>query len=766
MTTIRKLVFLAGLLLGVSLLLVLPTSSGPLSEPKRYDAVLRNEKVDPELHNLFVSHFKDSPDAWQLVQDKETNEQIQKEFAPMWNWFESEGIDVHTLRDRSDVAAFENPFYLLPSGKPLQVRGMVAKRPIQAGEELFLIPQRLFISSDTVLGHPILGRHLVSTDDPQDQRRMIVIWLLYESWPSNSRNSRWRPFLDTLPSMEESRQDWSAPEFLNEHLPGDWPLKSTLSENQRKNLMVYEIGVRSFFDSIAEQYSIPKELYSLERFLWARFLLASRIYATSSNLEKGIALIPFADLFNHMNNHAIWLFDSQLNGYRALTTRSYSAGQQIYCHYSDSSNAHLLSYYGFLIPKNIYEWAPLNLTLPPTTTSVSGIHQKLLTSISSTTHTIYPDAMDRRLGQSLIIRAARVLALSSEAFPGIQLNNSLFDMSFEDHFFSFDVELATVRIVINALNTAIASWASSLEEDAELLNKPMPVNSRNLVLYRWWDKQIIVAFRDQMLQLQSQLSDPVERNKFVFGSRVLYHETIKPIISWLQLKQFEQIRDKCAEKKFHEEDSQSASREACNIVLDYLISEMEFQGSMTIRQSVVEQQPLAIMQQHAFLKDLHKRGIPVNSTLWLLGELTDNPLWADPISLAVVQGLVDTLYYLLEMGADPNMRSWEGVSLVHYACSMNNDKVLQVLLSHGADINAPSAIDGKTCLDVAKSRNNRKILRFLGEYTIGEHFYEILLPAEKMIEQNLLVAFLTTLFIGFVTGMALDSRKRRKKKSE
>ncbi|MGN0868846.1 MAG: ankyrin repeat domain-containing protein [Akkermansia sp.] len=72
-----------------------------------------------------------------------------------------------------------------------------------------------------------------------------------------------------------------------------------------------------------------------------------------------------------------------------------------------------------------------------------------------------------------------------------------------------------------------------------------------------------------------------------------------------------------------------------------------------------------------------------------------------PLMAAVACGQLGVVNYLLQQGANPNVRDEDGKTPLHEACDNGSLPIVMALVGHGADINARDE-DGETPLHEAK----------------------------------------------------------------
>lgn len=85
-----------------------------------------------------------------------------------------------------------------------------------------------------------------------------------------------------------------------------------------------------------------------------------------------------------------------------------------------------------------------------------------------------------------------------------------------------------------------------------------------------------------------------------------------------------------------------------------------------------------------------------------------------PLFLAAGEGRLNAVRYLLDEGADVNLRGEHGNTALTEATYYGHVSVIKELLAHGAEVNAMS-IDG-TPLDIAVGRNNVAVIDLLKHY--------------------------------------------------
>ena len=102
------------------------------------------------------------------------------------------------------------------------------------------------------------------------------------------------------------------------------------------------------------------------------------------------------------------------------------------------------------------------------------------------------------------------------------------------------------------------------------------------------------------------------------------------------------------------------------------------------------------------VKTLTEKGAQLNHLGW------------SPIHYAAIKGNAEIVKYLLDHGAWPNSPAPDGSNPLMMSVSAGSVEAVEALVNAGADPNAVN-FDGVSALDLAKERNNRKILELLSK---------------------------------------------------
>ena len=399
----------------------------------------------------------------------------------LWSWAQAQGVQSEALRP-SEVA---------------EGLGLLAQRPVGQGDEILNVPETLWIHLSTVqkssLGQVTQGlKPWVA----------IAIFLIHET--SNS-NSKWRPYLDSLPETLDSPLFWSDEELAE--LQGTQLLGSVVGyleflENEYNNLMeeVLERNTQLFNPAV----------YSFDAFRWAFGILRSRSFAPL--IGEDLALVPVADLMNHGvgldDKNPTWLKKSSgiwnigKTSSNVLTVRAsanFQPGEQVLMQYgSTKSNADLALDYGFVERNTESQFGggierdslALSLEISPDDRFVDDKADIL--EISGFQTSMQFDVPRGQGPSDEMITFLRLSALSgADAF----LLEALFRNEAWAHVslpVSRDNEEAVCTSMLEGLRSALEGYPTTIEEDMEILGQEdLSVRKQMAVIVRLGEKRVM-----------------------------------------------------------------------------------------------------------------------------------------------------------------------------------------------------------------------------------------------------------------------------------
>ncbi|KAL1839093.1 hypothetical protein VTJ49DRAFT_1861 [Mycothermus thermophilus] len=260
-------------------------------------------------------------------------------------------------------------------------RGIIAKTDIAADTVLFTIPRDAIICAGTsVLKDKIPGifdLDGVAQSDPedgddagssQDSWTLLILVMLYEHLQGAA--SRWKPYLDVLPSSFDTPMFWSSAEVSELQASA---LVAKIGKEEADRMITTKIVpvVRAHEDVF---FPAGSQKLDDEQLLGLAHRMGSAIMAYAFDLENEdgndgegedpedewvedkegrtmLGMVPMADMLN-----ADAEFNAHINhGEEALTAtalRDIKAGEEILNYYGPLPNSELLRRYGYVTPKH------------------------------------------------------------------------------------------------------------------------------------------------------------------------------------------------------------------------------------------------------------------------------------------------------------------------------------------------------------------------------------------------------------------------------
>ncbi|KAE8154653.1 SET domain-containing protein [Aspergillus avenaceus] len=257
-----------------------------------------------------------------------------------------------------------------PARFPGRRLGMIATRPIEEGEIMLTIPQTTMLSIDSVPAsfrqkfpasastHGILAAYLTH-GDPEALARMSA-WTAV--WPS------WTELKDSTPILwpEHLRRSNSAfdtssgPSLLPPSVSGLWnsfgkvPVNVDYETRYQNMLAQEEARLRKSWDQVLAVF--PGTEWTAFVYNWLIINSRSFYYVSPGGEEPedwndAIAMVPYADYFNHEDNAACEVRYDNID-YTFRSTKRYEQGEEVYMSYGPHSNDFLFTEYGFTLDTN------------------------------------------------------------------------------------------------------------------------------------------------------------------------------------------------------------------------------------------------------------------------------------------------------------------------------------------------------------------------------------------------------------------------------
>lgn len=398
-------------------------------------------------------------------------------------------------------------------------RGLLARRDINDGDNLFKIPFKLCMSKASArkaLGKDVLPREI-------NEYLAVACQLIHERYVLGDK-SYWKPYIDVLPETEEVNPTFTWSDEDLSFLNGS-PVIAATKSLQMKLKREFD-DLLGGEDGLCNKYPdrFPKEHFTYENWIWAFTMLFSRAIRLRS-LQQGetLAMVPYADLINHSpfsqayidaREGGDWLFSSGEEEVILYADRGYRRMEQIYISYGQKSNAELLLLYGFAVERNPYNSVDVTVAIAPLTESfvkelnddsipVDPLAEEkaaFLEEVGRDSLVDFPCYADRYPVE--LLEFLRLMQMTPEDTRGRALKE--FDYA---RTISMANEAAVLTSVIEAVNRQLEKYPNTEEEDAALIKdkgmfRLLTYNQRMAIRHRRNEKRLlkrtIAALENQM----------------------------------------------------------------------------------------------------------------------------------------------------------------------------------------------------------------------------------------------------------------------------
>lgn len=405
--------------------------------------------------------------------------------AKLVAWLEKEG-DVY-LKDESTWGEAPHPMAISTETvdeitNESSGRGLLARRSINDGDELLIIPIKLCLTKESA--REALGKDALPSTI--NEFLAIACQLIHEKYVKGNQ-SFYKPYIDVLPEVDEVNPTFTWSDEDLSFLKGS-PVIAATQSMQMKLKREYDdlLGKEgALCDRFPDRF--PREHFTYEAWEWAFTMLFSRAIRLR-NLKDGeaLAMVPYADLINHSafsrayidaRETGDWLFKTGEEEVILYADRGYRKMEQIYISYGPKSNADLLLLYGFALERNPYNSVDVTVSIaaPPfaqTATSEDGTNvvadplaeeKRNFLKASGRSNTVdFPCYADRYPTEML--QYLRLMMMTEEDTRGKDLSE--FDYS---KTISAANEAAVLYSVIDAVKKQLNLYPNTEEDDALII---------------------------------------------------------------------------------------------------------------------------------------------------------------------------------------------------------------------------------------------------------------------------------------------------------
>jgi len=226
------------------------------------------------------------------------------------------------------------------------------------------------------------------------------------------------------------------------------------------------------------QHPFPAGFWTFERYFWSYLAVTSHLW----NFNGEAAMVPLADLLQHDPAAGVGAANQEGTHFVINSTSNYEKGVKASASLGAKSNLELLKAYGYVLENNPSDSMSVIFNLKATTLA-QGIVEPLLRKV---------DPNYQQLGMAKNIRPDRLLRvfrLSTLTFAELEhLNDAL-----EGKPVSLENELKAYRSILNAIQSLLKQYSTTVEQDAQLLQSTtLSVNVRNAIILRKGEKEILL----------------------------------------------------------------------------------------------------------------------------------------------------------------------------------------------------------------------------------------------------------------------------------
>ena len=396
-------------------------------------------------------------------------------------------------------------------------RGILARRPVNQGDELLTVPLSLCMTKDSAIDYlnegkgggrkfvDVTGRPLIAPGT--NEYLAIAVFIIYERYVRErvvGSQSFWKPYLDVLPEVEDVSCTFTWTDDDLSALEGSPVIAATRSMQMKlrkeHDIMINDpkVGILSRFPG-----EFQEDDFSYDRWLWAFTILFSRAIRVR-NLKEGeaVALVPYADLINHSpfsqafidaRQMGDWLFKTGEEEIILYADRGYRRMEQVYISYGQKSNSDLLLLYGFALERNPFNSVDVSVGI-----EVDGdgddadlLNEKLsfLKKVGRDGQLDFPIYFDRYPMEML--EYLRLMFMTRDDLGGKSLQE--FDYS---RTISSANEAAVLSSIIFAIKSQISKYPTTEKEDEALISdkglfKLFSKNQRMAVRHRRNEKRLL-----------------------------------------------------------------------------------------------------------------------------------------------------------------------------------------------------------------------------------------------------------------------------------
>ncbi len=261
-------------------------------------------------------------------------------FLALERWLHGEYQEPHSSTLPSSPSSFP---YLVGKEYAEGLRGVHLRCDVDAECELLSVREEYILTVEKAKALPYcqsLARMGVDRELSAAKHCYLAVYILCTR---GDPFSHFAPYYDLFPSSFPSMPLFWGEEELG-WLKGSYILEQV--EDRRRNIL-------TDFRIITRAVPELDGKFSLDDFMWARMIVASRNFGVTVDGVRTDALVPYADMLNHLRpRQTRWLYDSTRRAFLIIALQPLAAGQQVFDSYGKKCNSRFLLNYGFTVAHN------------------------------------------------------------------------------------------------------------------------------------------------------------------------------------------------------------------------------------------------------------------------------------------------------------------------------------------------------------------------------------------------------------------------------
>ncbi|XP_031830479.1 SET domain containing 3 [Nomia melanderi] len=364
--------------------------------------------------------------------------------------------------------------------------GLKAERNFLENELILSIPRELTFSI-----HNVAPELACLQNDPLIQHMpqvALAIALLIER---HKENSKWKPYLDILPTSYTTVLYMTAAEMIE--LKGSPTLEIALKQC-RNIARQYSYFTKVFQSNNNAVSAILRDVFTYERYCWAVSTIMTRqnLIPSEDGSRMIHALIPMWDMCNHVNGRITTDFNTTSNRCECYALRNFKKGDQIFISYGPRTNSDFFVHSGFVYMDNKEDGFKLRLGISKAD-SLQKERIELLNKLDLPSVGEFLLKPGTEPISDLLLAFLRVFSMRKQELTHWLRSDRVYDLKHMDCALETIVEENVRKFLLTRLQLLIANYPTTLKEDLQLLETSLPQMRKLAIQLRVTEKKILLA---------------------------------------------------------------------------------------------------------------------------------------------------------------------------------------------------------------------------------------------------------------------------------